>query len=276
MLIAPSVVPRPVTAFSNPVVRRLRALDDRKARREEGLFLAEGLRVAGEALDAGRAPSIVALTDEAARHPLGARIVAACEAAGGEAILVPRDLLAKITGKDNPAGCAAAFRLWQTGLERLDPRAAPLWLAAEGLRDPGNLGTMLRTCDAVGAGGLILLDQSADPFGVEAVRASMGAIFTVAVAQASFDRFIAWARDGGAQVAAAVLAEDAIDYRAASYRAPTVALMGNEQSGLTPAQAAAANLRVRMPMRGKADSLNVAVAAAVLLYAMLDQTARAA
>lgn len=269
-------MPRAVTAFSNATIRRLRALDDRKARRAEGLFLAEGLRMAGEALDAGHVPAIVALTEDALAHPLGARVAAACEAAGGEAIGVPRGLLAKITGKDNPAGCAAAFRQWPTGLERLDPRAAPRWLAAEGLKDPGNLGTMLRTCDAVGAGGLILLGQCADPFGVEAVRASMGAIFTVAVAQASFDGFIDWARAGRVQVAAAVLAPDATGYRAAAYRAPVVALMGNEQSGLAPEQAAMADLRVMLPMRGKADSLNVAVAAAVLLYEMLHQAERAA
>jgi TrmH family RNA methyltransferase len=161
-------VPRTVTAFSNPTIRRLRALDDRKGRRAEGLFLAEGLRMAGEALDAGHVPAVVALTADAAAHPIGARVAAACEAAGGEALIVPRELLAKVTAKDNPAGCASAFRLWPTGLGQLDPRSAPLWLAAEGLRDPGNLGTMLRTCDAVGAGGLILLGQAADPFGVEA------------------------------------------------------------------------------------------------------------
>lgn len=261
-------MPRTVTAFSNPTIRRLRALDDRKGRRAEGLFLAEGLRMAGEALDAGHVPAVVALTADAAAHPIGARVAAACEAAGGEVLIVPRELLAKVTAKDNPAGCAAAFRLWSTGLERLDSHSAPLWLAAEGLRDPGNLGTMLRTCDSVGAGGLILLGQAADPFGVEAVRASMGAIFTVAVAQASFEAFIAWARAGGVQVAAAVLAEDAVPYRSAAWRAPAVALMGNEQSGLEPAQAAAADLRVTIPMHGRADSLNVAVAAGVLLYEM--------
>lgn len=261
-------MPRTVTAFSNPTIRRLRALDDRKGRRAEGLFLAEGLRMAGEALDAGHVPAVVALTADAAAHPIGARVAAACEAAGGEALIVPRELLAKVTAKDNPAGCASAFRLWPTGLGQLDPRSAPLWLAAEGLRDPGNLGTMLRTCDAVGAGGLILLGQAADPFGVEAVRASMGAIFTVATAQASFEAFLGWARAGGAQVVAAVLASDAQDYRGVAYRAPVIALMGNEQSGLTPAQAAAADLRVILPMRGRADSLNVAVAAGVLLYEM--------
>lgn len=268
-------MPRTVTAFSNPVIRRLRALDDRKGRRAEGLFLAEGLRVAGEALDAGHVPAIVALTADAAVHPIGARVANACEGAGGDALIVPRELLAKVTGKDNPAGCAAAFRLWPADLERLDPRAAPLWLAAEGLRDPGNLGTMLRTCDAVGAGGLILLGQAADPFGVEAVRASMGAIFTVPVAQATFEAFLEWARAGGVQVVAAVLASDAQDYRSVALRPPMVALMGNEQSGLTPAQAACADLRVIIPMRGRADSLNVAVAAGVLLYEMRARLDRA-
>src|SRR5690606_8684178 len=113
----------------------------------------------------------------------------------------------------------------------LDRDAAPIWLVAQSLRDPGNLGTMLRTGDAVGAGGLILIDDCADPFSVEAVRASMGAIFTQSVAQAEWNDFIAWLRGGPGQLVAASL-RDAVPYRGAPYSAPCFIIVGNESRGL--------------------------------------------
>src|SRR5690606_35845202 len=145
------------------------------------------------------------------------------------------------------------------------------------LRDPGNLGTMLRTGDAVGAGGLILIDDSADPFSVEAVRASMGAIFTQKLAITRWDEFLPWLRAGpeeqrGQLVAASL--RDAHSYREAPYRAPCFILVGNESQGLPEAYEAACDLRVTMPMRGRADSLNAAVAGAVLAYEALAQLGR--
>lgn len=266
---------KPLTSFSNPTIKLLRSLHDKKGRREAGLFLAEGLRVVSEAVDAGWTPHVLLLTADAARHPLGRAAAEACLDAGGEAVDVPRELLAKVVGKDNPAGAAAAFAIPDTGLARLDPRASFAWIAAEGLKDPGNLGTMLRTADATGAGGVILIDQSCDPWSVEAVRASMGAVFTKAVARADWPEFVAWARAGGAMLAGAVLADDAVDYQAPRYAAPTVLVMGNEQSGLPPDYAAVCDARVMIPMAGKADSLNVAVATAVLLYEVVNQRRRA-
>jgi TrmH family RNA methyltransferase len=141
-------------------------------------------------------------------------------------------------------------------------------LVAQALRDPGNLGTMLRTADAVGAGGLVLLDDCADPFSVEAVRASMGAVFTVPLAAARWDAFAAWLRAGDGQLVAASL-RDATPYRGAPYRAPCFLLVGNESRGLPEAYEAACDLRVTIPMRGRADSLNAAVAMAVLAYEAL-------
>jgi RNA methyltransferase, TrmH family len=127
---------------------------------------------------------------------------------------------------------------------------------------------MLRTGDAVGAGGLILIDDCADPFSVEAVRASMGAIFTQSVAQARWDEFIAWLRGGAGQLVAASL-RDAVDYRTAPYTAPCFLIVGNESRGLPAEYENACDLRVTMPMRGRADSLNAAVAGAVLAYEAL-------
>src|SRR5207248_9274467 len=124
----------------------------------------------------------------------------ATEAAGGDAIETSADILAKMSGKDNPQMLLGAYRQPDTPLERIDRAEAQLWIVAQALRDPGNIGTILRTGDAVGAGGLILVDDSADAYSVEAVRASVGAIFTQAVAVARWPEFIAWLRGGEGQL----------------------------------------------------------------------------
>ena len=258
---------RQVTAFSNATVKRLRSLRDKKARRAEGLFLAEGLRIIAEARDSGRLPQIIAFSAEGARHPLAAEIIAATEAAGGEAIETSPDILAKMSGKDNPQMLLGAYRQPETGLERVDRTASPLWIVAQALRDPGNIGTILRTGDAVGAGGLILIDDCADAFSVEAVRASMGALFTQQVATARWPEFVEWLRSGDGQlVGTSLKATD--DYLAADYRQPCFLLIGNEQQGLPADYEAECDLLVKIPMAGRADSLNAAVAAAVMAFAI--------
>jgi RNA methyltransferase, TrmH family len=260
-------MPRQVTAFSNSTVKLLRSLRDKKARREEGLFLAEGLRILAEARDSGRLPEIVAFSAEGARHPLAAEIIAATEAAGGDAVETTADILTKMSGKDNPQMLLGAYRQAETSLEQIDRNAAPLWIVAQALRDPGNLGTILRTGDAVGAGGLILVDDSADPFSVEAVRASMGAIFTQAVATARWPEFIAWLRRGEGQLVGTSL-KASNDYLEAGYRQPCFLLFGNEQQGLPADYEAECDLLVKIPMAGRADSLNAAMAAAVMAFAI--------
>lgn len=260
-------MPRQVTAFSNATVKRLRSLRDKKARRIEGLFLAEGLRIIAEAKDSGRLPEIIAFSAEGARHPLCAEIIAATEAAGGEAIETAPDILAKMSGKDNPQMVLGAYRQPDTPLARIERAGAQLWLVAQALRDPGNIGTILRTGDALGAGGLILVDDCADPFSVEAVRASMGAIFTQAVAAARWDEFLPWLRSGAGQLVGTSL-QTSSDYLDATYEQPCFLLIGNEQQGLPQAYAEQCDLLVKIPMLGRADSLNAAVAAAVMGFAV--------
>ena len=260
-------MPRQVTAFSNTTVKRLRSLRDKKARREEGLFLAEGLRILAEARDSGRLPEIVAFSAEGAKHALAAEIIAATEAAGGEAIEVPPDLLSKMSGKDNPQMLLGAYRQPATSLEAIDRATAPLWIVAQALRDPGNIGTILRTGDAAGAGGLILIDDSADPFSVEAVRASMGAVFTQAVATARWDEFLPWLRSGPGELVGTSL-KATHDYLEAEYAQPCFLLIGNEQQGLPADYEAECDLLVKIPMAGRADSLNAAMATAVTAFAV--------
>ncbi len=260
-------MPRQVTSFSNDTVKRLRSLRDKKARRAEGLFLAEGLRIIAEARDSGRLPEIIAFAPEGGAHALAAEIIAATEAAGGEAIETTPDILSKMSGKDNPQMLLAAYRQPATELAAIDRSAAPLWIVAQALRDPGNLGTILRTGDAVGAGGLILVDDCADPFSVEAVRASMGALFTQVIATARWDEFIDWLRSGPGQLVGTSL-KTTSDYLDARYQKPCFILVGNEQQGLPADYEAACDLLVKIPMAGRADSLNAAVAAAVMAFAV--------
>lgn len=261
-------MPRQITAFSNPLVKEARLLRDKRHRREAGRFLVEGLRICTEALDAGQVPETLFFARGRDEHRLLDRLVSATETTGGDAIETSTDILSKLTGKDNPGAVAAVYRELPTDLARLNLATAGIWLAAERLRDPGNLGTILRTGDAVGAGGLVLVDDCVDPFSVEAVRASMGAVFTVPIAIARWEAFLGWARTGGGQLVALSLDTDT-DYRAARYAAPTVLLTGNEAQGLPADYAAACDLRVKMPMRGRADSLNAAVATAVMAYQVL-------
>ncbi len=259
---------RTITGFSNPTVKFVRSLRDKKHRKREQRFLAEGLRLLTDARTGGRLPEILLMAQGREAHPLLSDLESAVSAAGGDVIELPVDILAKVTGKDNPQAVAGVFAEWDTGLAQIDRRAAPLWLVAQAMRDPGNLGTMLRTADAVGAGGLILIDDCVDPFSVEAVRASMGAIFTQRLAQARWDEFLPWLRTGTGQLVAASL-RDAVPYRGAPYAGPCFVMVGNESRGLPEDYELACDLRVTMPMKGRADSLNAAVAGAVLAYEVL-------
>ena len=263
-------MPRAITAFSNPLIKRVRNLRDKRHRREEGLFLAEGLRILAEADEAGALPLWLFYAADSAGHPIVRTLIAKVEAAGGEAIETSRDILHKLSGKDNPQTVLGVYRQFDTALETLDRGKSAIWLVAQAMRDPGNLGTMLRTGDAVGAGGLILIDDCVDPFSVEAVRASMGALFTQSIAHARWDAFMPWLRSGPGQLVGTSL-EASEDYRAPGYTAPTFLLIGNEAQGLPPDYAAACDLRVRIPMLGKADSLNAAIAGAVMAYEVLRQ-----
>ena len=258
---------RQVTAFSNSTVKLLRSLRDKKARKAEGLFLAEGLRILTEARDSGMLPEVIAFSAEGAKHPLAAEIIAAAEAAGGDAVETTADILSKMSGKDNPQMVLGAYRQPATTLDAIDRTKAPLWIVAQALRHPGNIGTILRTGDAAGAGGLILIDDCADPYSVEAVRASMGALFTQQIATARWAEFLEWLRGAEGQLVGTSL-KASHDYLEAEYRKPCFLLIGNEQQGLPADYEVECDLLVKIPMAGRADSLNAAMATAVMAFAI--------
>lgn len=213
------------------------------------------------------------MNGKAVPHPLAQELAAQTEAAGGEVFLTTPDILAKISGKDNPQTVLGVYRDHWTPLDALDRSTADIWLVAERLRDPGNLGTILRTGDAVGAGGLILIGDCTDAFSVEAVRASMGAVFTQAIVRAEWDDFLHWLRAGPGELIGTSL-NTTHDYQDPAYTRPAFILIGNESQGMPADYEAACDTLVKMPMRGRADSLNAAMACAVMAYEVLNQFRR--
>ena len=259
--------PRQITSLANPTVKAARGLHLRKEREESGLFLAEGLKIVAEAFELGRTPQIMMYGPDAAAHPLVKRIAAATLSAGGEVIEVNREILEKVSRRENPQTVVAVFQQAFTPLTSHHPGNARCWVALQAVRDPGNLGTIVRTADAAGCGGVILVGDCCDPYSVEAVRATMGSIFAVPLFKASVAEFLAW-RNGWPGSVVGTLLTATTDYRAAEYRAPTLILMGNEQAGLPPELAEACDVNVKIPMRGRADSLNLSVATGIMIYAV--------
>lgn len=250
---------RAITSLANDTVKSVRALHLRKTREESGLFLVEGLRSVLEGIGLGARPRLVLHGGKLADHP---GLVRAAEAAD-ETVEVSPAILAKVSRRDNPQMVLGVF------LQRFTPLAElsdGLLVGLEGVRDPGNLGTVIRTIDAAGAAGLILIGTTCDPFSVEAVRATMGSIFAVRVARASQAELFAWRKGWPGRVVGTSLAANA-DFRGADYRPPCLILLGAEQAGLSPTLAKACDELVKIPMRGRADSLNLAVAAGIMLYA---------
>lgn len=253
---------RAVTSLTNPTVKAVRALHMRKERDETGLFLAEGLKIITEAVELGHPPKILLYGAEAANHPL----LKKAAAVAAESIEVTTAILEKIARRDNPQGVLGVFPQRFAQLADLDPKAAPVFVGLEAVRDPGNLGTIVRTADAAGCGAVILVGDCCDPYSVEAVRATMGSIFAVPIVKASVAEFLGWRKSWPGSVVGTLLTATS-NHRAADYRKPSLILMGNEQKGLTPEMAAACDLNVKIPMRGRADSLNLAVATGIMIYA---------
>ena len=258
-----------IRSRQNPKVKAARALLRPQGRKKQGRFLVEGLTHVGAALEAGWPLVEVFWSPDRLRSAFGRRLVAQAQEGGVPVWTVTPEVLDSLSPREHSQGLVAVAPVRWTLLDDLTPKEASWAVAVTEPQDPGNVGALLRTMDAVGAGPLLLLDGGADPFQPKAVRASMGALFRHPVARAEFAAFVAWARRHGYRVYGAS-AHGAVDYRQVTYRRPRVLLLGNERRGLTAEQRAACDVLVRLPMRGQVSSLNLAVAAGVLLYAMLE------
>ena len=256
-----------ITSLANPLVKEIRALQQKKYRDETGLFLAEGQKLARDALDGGwRVEMLAYRASNAAEATIGA-LAAETKASGGTVLEVSASVLEKITRRENSQSVIGVFR--QHFSPETEIGSSGIWVALDRVRDPGNLGTIIRTADAAGLQGVALVGASCDAFGLEAVRATMGSIFHVPIACISEDSLIAQAKRRGARLVGTHLSAATIDYRQANYSPPLILLMGNEQQGLTEKLAAACDALVRIPMLGKADSLNLAVSTGLMIYEVL-------
>jgi TrmH family RNA methyltransferase len=260
------VGPRTITSLQNERVKLIRSLAMRKARRESGLFVAEGASLLITAREAGWKPRIMVHLAGSAGSGATRDLVRWAEASEAECLEVSPAVLAKLAAKDNPQAMLGVFeQAWAPLPEAATVGGDALWIGLETVRDPGNLGTIVRTVDAAGAGGIVLIGHCVDPYSHEAVRASMGSIFNVPLARLSAGDGLPWVRRWRGDVVGAHLAA-ADDFRAVAYRQPTLLLMGSEGPGLSPELTAACTRRVRIPMAGRIDSLNLAVATALMVY----------
>jgi TrmH family RNA methyltransferase len=251
-----------ITSASNPHIKTLKSLHSKKGRSETGLFLAEGARLALEAAELGVWPEALAFAAPALDRNQVRALIEQAERRGVRTIETSEAVLGQIAKRDNPQTLIGAYR---QRLARLEDLQGDAIVALEGVRDPGNLGAVVRTADAVGAGGVVLLGESCDPFSVEAVRATMGSVFAMKLARASFGELLRYRKARGAGLIGASLKGTSLETDVA-VPARVIVLMGNEQSGLPEEMERACDLLVKLPMRGRADSLNLAVATAVLLY----------
>ncbi len=255
-----------VTSHSNPIVKEIKGLvAQRKHRTQSGLFVAEGLKLATDAMAAGWGVRYLALGPEARDNAVAQKAAANAKARGALILEVSTAVLAAMTRKDNPQTVVGVYEQQLLTAEQIDPAKATVWVALDRVRDPGNLGTILRTADAVGASGVMLVGDCTDPFAVEAVRATMGSLFHVPLARLTKDQFKALAAKWPGTVVGTHL-KGSVDYRTPEYTEPVLLLMGNEQQGLEDDMAAACSTLIRIPQVGEADSLNLAVATGISLY----------
>ena len=260
-----------ITSPGNAAVKRIRRLRQRKEREEQGAFFVEGIRLVREAVELGARIETCLLAPDLLTSPFGWETVRRLEALGVPMLRVSAAVFASLSGKEGPQGIGLVVAQRWENLEDVRLGGELCWVALDRVQDPGNLGTVLRTSDAVGGAGVMLVGPGADPYDPSAVRASMGAVFSQRLVRTSPAAFRAWKEKSLALVVGTSDAA-ALDYHAASYPRPCVLFMGSEREGLSAEELATCDLVVAIPMVGRSDSLNLAVATGVMLYELFNQS----
>lgn len=258
-----------ITSTANPSIKEIRKLRERKERQLTGTYYIEGLRIVGEAVDRGETIEKIIVAPDLLISEYGQKIVKTYLGQGGDVLEVSQQVFENISLKEGPQGIAAVLTQKWTSLSAVMIRPDDCWVVLDSIADPGNLGTILRTSDSTGCRGVILLDQSTDPYDPSCIRASMGALFSQTLAKASFDDFVQWKTNTGIQV---IGTSDKADqnYHTFAYPQNLALLMGSERQGLQSKHLEICDAVVRIPMVGISDSLNLAVATAVVLYEVLN------
>lgn len=257
---------RPITSSSNPLAKRIRALRRRKAREAEGAFFVDGIQGVWQALDHTAPIETLVVAPDLLTSDAATERLARAEGAGVPVARVSPRLYESLSEREHPSGVGAIVTAERASLEDYEPAPDALMVAVEDISNPGNLGTIVRTADGVGASAVVVVGESTDPHDPAAVKASMGTIFSVPVLRArGIDELFEWARVRQLSVVT-TSARAEHDYAEADYVLPLVLLLGSEGEGLAPETIARGALQVRIDMAGAASSLNVAVAAGILLY----------
>lgn len=259
-----------ITSAANAQVKAIRKLRERKERQASGLYYVEGLRIVAEAVQQGAKIETLVTAPELLTSEFGQRLVDEQSAAGTTVLEVSANVFRDLSLKEGPVGIAAVVRQRWQPLETAQVLPGSPVVALDSVADPGNLGTIMRTLDAVGGKMIILLDHSTDPYDPTAMRASMGAVFTQRLIRTSFEEFSAWKCT---QDAALVGTSDKArqDYHDYHYPDRLIILMGSEREGLSAQHLKACDEVVRIPMAGRSDSLNLAVATGIVLYEVYNQ-----
>jgi len=230
----------------------------------------EGIRIVGEAVETGAEIETLVVAPDLLTSDYARELVTR---AGAPTLEVSAHVFESLSSRDGPKGLGAVVRQRWSRLDEVEPCRGLCWVVLDAVQDPGNLGTILRTADAVGAAGVILTGSSTDPHDPVALRAGMGAIFSQPIVRAGFDEVVSWAKGHGATLAGTSDAA-AADYQSVTYPHPLVLVMGSEREGLSVEQQSTCDLTVRIPMAGRSDSLNLSVAAGVVLYEIFNQRRR--
>ena len=258
--------PKIITSLTNDRIKAIRALEMRKVRKETGLFVAEGTSLLVTARDHGFIPETLVYQAGAAAGGVARGLVKTALEAGSEVLEVSEGVLAKLASKDNPQALLGVFRQRFASAPDLQKlTAADTWLALEEIRDPGNLGTIIRTADAVGLSGIILVGTTCDPYALESIRATMGSIFAVPIVKLDRESFFSLAKAWPGEVIGTHL-DAREDFRQTEYKGRELIVMGSEGPGLSGGAAAVCSTLVKIPMAGALDSLNLAIATALMLY----------
>jgi RNA methyltransferase, TrmH family len=259
-----------ITSAANPLVKRVRALADRKHRRQQRAFVVEGAQSVGRAIEAGWDVEVLIVAPDLLTDTAAA-IAAAAQARGVRVAHLSRELFGRLSDREGPSGLAAIVRGWLTPPGDLLVGPESVYVALHGIGNPGNLGTIIRTADATGAAGVILIGDTADPFAPSAVKASMGSLFAVPVTHlVDTGAFFGWAKAAEVRVLA-TSGQAESDHWAVRYHPPLAILLGAEGPGLPAEALQQADERIRIPMTGTPESLNLAVAAGVMLYEVRRQ-----
>ncbi|WP_336287613.1 TrmH family RNA methyltransferase [Bartonella sp. CB60] len=255
-----------ITSLSNPIIKDIKALSQKKNRNREGLFMAEGLKLVIDALNLGWTIQTLIFSKSEIGNAVIENTAARTIANGGFVIKASQKVMESITRRDNPQTVIGIFKQQWHSLEMIKERIEDVYIALDRVRDPGNLGTIIRTADAVGAKGVILIGETTDPFSPEAVRATMGSIFSIPLYRFDESAFLDWSAHFEGTIIGTHL-KGTVDYRKISFKnGPIILLMGNEKQGLPDILASRCDKLARIPQSGRADSLNLAVATAIMLY----------